>query len=322
MKRLMGLIVLLALLTGIAAGCAQTPPENRSTPESTSSVPEKAGWPRTITDAAGHEVVLEKQPERITLLHTFYMEHFLLLGTPPTASSIGNALGQTEALQQSEMFGPFLKDVEIMNLGSASEINLETILESDPDVIVTFSTQGGLDKTYDQLVQIAPVVLLDYTSSWQDQLRDCAEIVGKEDEAQSMITEIEKTIADTKEAMASYADRTFALFRTDGKNFITRGNAAYYETFGITKPKGYPDTYETVSLEAVAEMNPYYIVFQHNHEAAAAFVKSMEASSVWQSIDAVKNGRIYYFDENMNTFGPLALRLTAEKLAEIYSGQT
>ncbi|MDU6345387.1 MAG: ABC transporter substrate-binding protein [Clostridium sp.] len=171
-------------------------------------------------------------------------------------------------------------------------------------------------------MQIAPVVLLDYTSSWQDQLRDCAEIVGKEDEAQSMITEIEKTIADTKEAMAPYADRTFALFRTDGKNFITRGNAAYYETFGITKPKGYPDTYETVSLEAVAEMNPYYIVFQHNHEAAAAFVKSMEASSVWQSIDAVKNGRIYYFDENMNTFGPLALRLTAEKLAEIYSGQT
>ena len=250
------------------------------------------------------------------------MEHFLLLGTPPTASSIGNALGQTEALQQSEMFGPFLKDVEIMNLGSASEINLETILESDPDVIVTFSTQGGLDKTYDQLVQIAPVVLLDYTSSWQDQLRDCAEIVGKEDEAQSMITEIEKTIADTKEAMAPYADRTFALFRTDGKNFITRGNAAYYETFGITKPKGYPDIYETVSLEAVAEMNPYYIVFQHNHEAAAAFVKSMGASSVWQSIDAVKNGRIYYFDENMNTFGPLALRLTAEKLAEIYSGQT
>ncbi|MDU6345386.1 MAG: hypothetical protein E6593_01415 [Clostridium sp.] len=143
MKRLMGLIVLLALLTGIAAGCAQTPPENRSTPESASSAPEKAGWPRTITDAAGHEVVLEKQPERITLLHTFYMEHFLLLDTPPTASSIGNALGQTEALQQSEMFGPFLKDVEIMNLGSASEINLETILESDPDVIVTFSTQGG-----------------------------------------------------------------------------------------------------------------------------------------------------------------------------------
>lgn len=334
MKRLMGLIVSLALLTGILAGCAQTPADNTSTSESTSAAAESSGapestepsatleeaaWPRTITDAAGHEVVLEKKPKQITLLHTYYMEHFLLLGEPPTASALGNALGQTEAIEKTEMFGPYLEGVEIMDLGSAREINLEAILESEPDIIVTFSAQGGLDKTYDQLVQIAPVVLLDYAASWQDQLRGCAEIVGKEDEAQSVIAEIEKTISDTKEAMGRYADRTFALFRTDGKDFITRGDAKYYETFGITKPEGYPDTWETVSLEAVAEMNPYYIVFQHNHEAAAAFVESLGSSSVWQSIDAVKNERIYYFEDSMNTFGPLALRLTAAKLVELYS---
>lgn len=318
MKRLMGLVVSLALLTGILTGCAGTPIENSNTnpPEST---PSATAWPRTITDAAGHEVVLEKQPERIALLHTFYMEHFFLLGTQPTASAIGNSLGQTEALEKSEMFGPYLKGVEIIDLGSAREINLEAILESEPDVIVTFSTQGGLDKTYDQLVQIAPVVLLDYAASWQDQLLGCAEIVGKKDEAQSIITEIEKTISDAKEVTAQYTDRTFALLRTDGKDFIARGDAKYYETFGITKPEGYPDTWETVSLEAVAEMNPYYIVFQHNYEAAAAFVESLGPSSVWQSLDAVKNGRIYYFDESMNTFGPLALRLTAEKLVQLYS---
>lgn len=318
MKKLMGLIVSFVLLTGVLAGCAGTPAEksNTSPPESTPSV---TAWPRTITDAAGHEVVLEKQPKRITLLHTYYMEHFFLLGTPPTASAIGNSLGQTEALEKSEMFGPYLKGVEIIDLGSAREINLEAVLESKPDVIVTFSAQGGLDKTYDQLVQIAPVVLLDYAAPWQDQLLDCAEIVGKEAEAQNLIAEIEKTISDTKEKMAQYADRTFALFRTDGKAFITRGDAKYYKTFGITKPQGYPDTWETVSLEAVAGMNPYYIVFQHNHAAAAAFVESLKYSSVWQSIDAVKNGRIYYFDENMNTFGPLALRLTAEKLVQFYS---
>jgi iron complex transport system substrate-binding protein len=328
MKRLMGLVASLVLLTGILAGCAGAPAENSNTssPESAPSATqpsqtsnEEAAWPRTITDAAGHKVVLEKQPKRITLLHTYYMEYFFLLGTPPTASAIGNALGQTEALEKSEMFAPYLKGAEIMDLGSAREINLEAILESDPDVIVTFSAQGGLDKTYDQLVQIAPVVLLDYAAPWQDQLLDCAEIVGRESEAKNLITEIEKTISDTKKTMAQYADRTFALFRTDGKDFITRGDAKYYKTFGITKPEGYPDTYETVSLEAVAEMNPYYIVFQHNYAAATAFVESLKSSSVWQSIDAVKNGRIYYFDENMNTFGPLALRLTAEKLVQLYS---
>jgi len=309
-------MVSLVLCAGLLVGC-QGDPEGPD-PSGTLN-PDGSAWPRTITDAAGHEVVLEKQPERIALLHTVYLEHFLLLGTPPTASAIGNILGQTEALEDSEMFAPYLEGVEIIDLGSAREVNLEAILESNPDVIVTFSAHVGLEKTYDQLVQIAPVVLLDYTASWQDQLLECAEVVGKEAEAQKLIGEIEKAISDAKKAMEQYSDRTFALFRTDGKNFITRGNAKYYETFGITKPEGYPDTYETVSLEAVAEMNPYYIVFQHNYKAAKGFVESLEASSVWQSLDAVKNGRLYYFDENMNSFGPLAMRLTAEKLTKLYS---
>jgi iron complex transport system substrate-binding protein len=76
-----------------------------------------------------------------------------------------------------------------------------------------------------------------------------------------------------------------------------------------------------MSLEAVAEMNPYYIVFQHNYEAASAFVENQSSFSVWRSMDAVKNGRIYYFDENMNSYGPLAMRLGAEKLARLYSGE-
>jgi iron complex transport system substrate-binding protein len=328
MKKLLGLLVSITLLIGLLAGCVATPENNTNagtptvsntdTPEPTQS--EEPAWPRTITDAAGHEVVLEKEPERITLLHVFYMEEFLLLGTPPTASAIGNALGQMDALEASEMYAPYLENLEIMNLGSAREINLEAILESNPDVIVTHAAQGGVADVYDQLVQIAPVVLLDYTASWQDQLLDCAEVVGKEAEAQKLIAEIEPAISSAKDAAAQHTDRTLALFRTDGKNFMPQGAAAYYDTFGLKKPEGFPDTSgESLSLEAVVEMNPYYIVFQHNYDASVTFVESMESSSVWQSLDAVKNGRIYYFDENMNTFGPRAMQLASEKLAEIYS---
>jgi iron complex transport system substrate-binding protein len=328
MKKLIGFLVSIALLAGLLIGCAGTPDnsgtgtpattESENTPESDKS--ETAVWPRTITDAAGHQVVLAKEPKRITLLHVFYLEEFLLLGTPPTASAIGNVLGQMEALDESEMYAPYLEGVDIMDLGSAREINLEAILESNPDVIVTHAAQGGVADVYDQLVQIAPVVLLDYTASWQDQLLDCAEIVGKEDEAQKLIAEIEPAISSTKDVAAQHTDRTFALFRTDGKNFMPQGAAAYYDTFGLSKSEGFPDASgESLSLEAVAEMDPYYIVFQHNYDASVAFVESMESSSVWQSLDAVKQGRIYYFDENMNTFGPRAMQLAAEKLADIYS---
>jgi iron complex transport system substrate-binding protein len=329
MKKYLSVLLAFGLSISILSACSGNPPSQEpdvpaasSEPASDAALtePESAAWPRTVTDAAGHAAVLAKKPERITLLHVFYLEEFLLLGTPPVACAIGNALGQMEALDESEMFAPYLEGMEIMNLGSAREINLEAILESEPDVIVTHAAQGGVADVYDRLVQIAPVVLLDYTAPWQDQLLGCAEIVGKEAEAQKLISEIEPAVSGVKDMAARHTDRTFALFRTDGKIFMPQGAAAYYSTFGLTKPERFPDASgESLSLEAVAEMNPYYIVFQHNYDVSVSFVNSMESSSVWQSLDAVKNGRIYYFDENMNTFGPRAMQLAAEKLAEIYS---
>ncbi len=329
MKKIIVLIASLVLLTGVLAGCSAAPAGNDGASENTPAdvqesekddviQEDEAAWPRTIIDGAGNEIVLEKAPERVSLLHIIYMEHFLLLDSPPTASVIGNKLGQTELLEDSEMFAPYVADFDIEVLGSARDLNLEAVLESDPDVMVTFYNPAGL-ATYDQLVQIAPVVQIDFSVSWQEQFLAIAQILGKDEDAQSIIKEIEKTLSDAKEELSKYSDKTFALFRTDGKGFIAQGGAAYYEILGLTKPEGFGDVAETLSLEAVAEMNPSYIVFQHNYEISKALVDSVESSSVWQSIDAVKNGHVYYFDENMNSFGPLALKLASKKITEIYS---
>lgn len=278
---------------------------------------EEAAWPRTIIDATGSEIVLEAKPERVTLLHVVYLEHFLALGVPPTAAALGNAQGDMEALEVSELLWPHLKDKEIFMLGNSQNLSLEAVLSSQPDVIVTFYNPAGLDQ-YDQLAEIAPVIQINYGDTWQDQLMVCAQIMGLESKAEEIIESVEQSISKTKETLEPYADRTFALFRTDGKSFISQGTAKYYELFGLTKPEGFTDKADTLSLEAVAEMNPYYIVFQHNLEVAQAFVGSMEESSVWQSLDAVKNDRVYYFDENMNSFGPLSLELGAEKITALY----
>lgn len=333
MKKIMGLIVSIVLLAGILAGCAGTPAGNNTgAPEDTppavqTSAPHptqpvqasdnEAAWPRTIKDAAGYEVVLEAKPERITMLHTYPLEFFLALDVKPTATARANLLGEVADLSGSELYSPYVDGLDMMDLGSALEINLEAVLASDPDVIVTFAGHRGVDAIHEQLVAAAPVVYIDYSASWQDQLAFCAEIFGKEDEVDGIVSDIEATIADANKVLEQYSDRTLAFFRTDGKNFIALGGAAYYDTFKITKPEGFPA--ENISLEAVADMNPYYIVFQHNYEASVAFVESMASSSVWNALDAVKNGRVYYFDEEMNTFGPLTMRLAAEKLTELYT---
>jgi len=317
MKKLTALILSLVLLTGLLAGCAGAPAVSTTdtTPQTTNGSP---SWPRTITDAAGKKVVLKKQPKRIALLHSLYLEYFFALGTPPVASmgaSTGNAM---KALETWETLKPYAGTANIIDLGSARDLNLEAILEANPDVIVTFKGQGHLDKIYDQLVQIAPVVQVDFSASWQNQTLACAKIVGKEAFAQDFIKETETIISAAKNKLNNHSGRTLALFRTDGKSFISRGTEDYYNTFGISKPAAYPDYYQALSLESVAAMSPDYIIFQDSSQNAQTFVKSQESSSVWQALPAVKNGHVLYFDDSLNTFGPLAMRLTADKLVQVF----
>ncbi|SBV98373.1 Oligopeptide ABC transporter, oligopeptide-binding protein [uncultured Eubacteriales bacterium] len=332
MKRWMQLLLSLVLATSVLAGCAGTPANNTQSPAPESSpsaaapseptptpaaTPE-AAWPRTIVDATGAEIVLEKEPERVTLLHVVYLEHLLALGTPPTAAALGNAQGAMESLEVSELYAPYLAGKDITMLGNSKDLSVEAVLASEPDVIITFYNPASAELV-EQLAEIAPVVQISYADTWQNQLMLCAQVLGKETEAETVTNDVEKIIADTKEVLAPYADRTFGLFRTDGKSFIAQGTAQFYKEFGLTKPSGFTDKADTLSLEAVAEMNPYYIVFQHNVEVTEAFIKSMEDNTVWQSLDAVKNGRVYIYDENMNSFGPLSFKLGAEKITALYT---
>lgn len=319
MKRLMGLIVSLVLLTVLLIGCTGTPEKNTiSTTETNINNAEASAWPRTITDTAGNKVVIKEQPKKIALLHSMYLEYFFALETPPSASAGASRGDAMKVVREWETLKSYKGTADIIDLGSSRNLNLEAILEAKPDVIVTFKGHVNLDKIYDQLVQIAPVVLIDYKDSWQKQTLACAEIVGKEDFAKNIIKETEETISSAKEKLSKHSDQTIGLFRTRGKSFVSRGNKEYYETFGISKPDGYPDTYEAISLEGVAKMNPDYIVFQDFMDTAQAFVNTQEASSVWNDMNAVKNGNVIYFDDSLNTFGPISMKLTAEKLVEIF----
>lgn len=321
MKKFMGLLASLIFLTGIFSGCADTPVKdinNNTNLETTNA--DNNEWPRTIVDAAGNQVTLEKKPERIAILHSLYLEYFFALETPPCASagsSVGDAM---KAIENWETLKPYKGVANILDLGSSRQLNLEAILQSAPDVIITFKSHGGIDEIYDQLVKIALVVLLDFEKPWQQQTLDCAQIIGKEDFAKELIEKTENEISFAKEIIETKSHKTFAIFRTDGgKSFVTRGDNVYYDTFGLTMPQEYPDQYKTVSLETLAQMNPDYIVLQDFIDTSKTFVKNQETSSVWQKINAVNNENIYYFDDSLNTFGPLSMQLTAKKLKEIYS---
>ncbi|WP_088835257.1 iron-siderophore ABC transporter substrate-binding protein [Paenibacillus tyrfis] len=318
MNRWIYLIVSLVILTGALAGCSGThksgQPGGASTPEA--GMPEKGEWPRTITDAAGNKVVLKVRPERIAVLHPLYLDYFFALDMPPIASgSAANAMKEFATLQ------PYRGKAEIADLGSGRDLNMEAIIASKPDVIVTF--KGHVDANYEELSKIAPVIQIDYSDKWENATRICARIIGKEDFAERLIKETKDMIEKAKAQMGDRKNKSFALLRVDSKaNFTAQGtnNTTYYnETtgFGLKKPDRYPENGTALSLEALVEMNPDYIIIQHHLDVAAAAIQEKEASAVWKSLKAVKNNHVLLFDNSLNTGSVLAIRLAAENFMKL-----
>ncbi|KOY16583.1 ABC transporter substrate-binding protein [Paenibacillus xylanivorans] len=313
MNRLIGWIASIIILAGVLAGCSETPVA--VTPEA--SKIEGEGWPRTIKDASDNGVVLEKRPERIAVLHPLYLDYFFALDTPPIAST-----SAAEALEKFATLQPYAESADIIDLGSDSA-NLEKIIAAQPDVIVTF--KGSVDTIYDELNKIAPVILIDYTDTWEKTTMLLAEVVGKEKLAEETIKETQEMIVKTKEQLSTLENKTFALLRVDSKaNFNAQGskNTMYYNQtsgFGLSAPKGYPEGGESLSLEGLSDMNPDYIIIQHDIDVAKAALKEKESSKVWNSLEAVKNNHVLIFDNSLNSASILAVRLASEyflKLAE------
>lgn len=334
MNRWIGLLVSLVILTTILAGCSGTS-TNTSAPAtaandtkvnesgetagantSDTSKPDTGTWPRTITDAAGHEIVLQERPERIAVLHPLYMDYFFALGTPPIASGSAES-----ALKDFATLQPYAGTAEIIDLGSGRDLNLEAIMATSPDVIVTF--KGHIDANYDELSKIAPVVQIDYGDTWEQATMLCAQIIGKEREAEQLIQDTREMIAKTKEKLSDLKDKSFALLRVDSKaNFTAQGvkNTVYYNEatgFGLLKPEKYPEDSQTLSLEALSEMNPDYIIIQHDPRVAEAAVQEKETMAVWKSLKAVKNDHVLFFDGSLNSGSVLAIRLAADEFMKL-----
>jgi hypothetical protein len=58
MKKFIGLMLSIVLLTGILAGCAKTSADSEATTQDAAD----STWPRTIEDALGKQITLEKSP--------------------------------------------------------------------------------------------------------------------------------------------------------------------------------------------------------------------------------------------------------------------
>lgn len=322
MKRFLGLLLSVVMLTGILSGCAETPVENSgtSTPESspattgTSASDESkaaSAWPRTITDDAGNEIVLEKKPERIVSTDWIITEPLMALEVPPLAS------GSVDAMSEWETTKAFFEKHRVENLGWP--LNFEEIISLNPDLIlINSSTENDI---VEQLEKIAPCIVLDIslTTMWNDRLTKVANIVGAEDTAMEFIENTQHEL-DTARTNFSNMDKKVVFITAMTTKSIYAHSVDQLNMFydsdqglGLVAPEGWPDETAVISLEILAEIDPDYIFVAIQDQE---YMDEISSTSVWKALSAVKESRVYPFDYSGITGGPLATKYSVKVLSD------
>lgn len=274
------------LLTGtvLLAGCGAT------TDPSTTN--EATGEKITITDFNNREITVNGVPDKIAALsigetNIIYSLEGSLVGRPTTEVPL-----QWES------------SYDVREIGTTHEVDLEQIAYVKPQVVLAHNIMN--EKDVAKLESIGAKVILTSGNSVADiqrQITLFGDLLQKQSKAEQLVAEIDSKLAElaaasqeSVPALIVYgAPGTFMaalpsslagdLLSLAGGNNI----AADYPQLA-----SYPQ-YATLDMERIVESNPQAIFIMTHadpEDVKNSFIREMEASSAWNSIDAVKNGRI------------------------------
>lgn len=108
-----------------------------------------------------------------------------------------------------------LADSEPETVADATSINFEAVANANPDLIVGVSS-GMTQEDYETLSEIAPTLpqsdeWVDYGVPWQDQTLVIGQAMGREDEANRLISDLEEEFAATREEYPQLEGATIAV---------------------------------------------------------------------------------------------------------------
>lgn len=203
----------------VLAGCGQ------DTPDAAQAASEDTTSSRTVQHPFG-ETVVPANPQRVAVLDgDRTLEAVIALGIDPVAAIKPPLTGDYSSVVRAEL------DTEPVDIGSAGAgVNTETLLTTEPDLIVMRNTAEESREVYDQLRSIAPTVVVDYTDAgWKDTLHQIAGFLDKTEIADTLINDYNTAVARARETLDTEgATMTVARIRTDSVRYMTQNGSFPY----------------------------------------------------------------------------------------------
>jgi iron complex transport system substrate-binding protein len=192
---LAGLVALALTLGACSSAADETSTDDTGT---TAAVAEDDGaWPRTIEHAAGSTEIPE-QPVRIVSTSPSLTGSLLAVDAPVVATASALVSNLTDDQGFFVQWADVADERGVEVLYTDLELDLDAVDAFAPDLIIGSANGGDTTlEAYDQLSEIAPTVLIDYsTSTWQTLTTEIAAAVGLEDEAEQVIADYDAWVVD------------------------------------------------------------------------------------------------------------------------------
>jgi iron complex transport system substrate-binding protein len=313
------LLISLVMFLGACSGSSNPGSSNAGTgtanPSEAPNDKTALAAPITIKHLQG-EITFENVPKKIVVLDVQYADQMLALGVQPA----GSVIAETD-----NGLPPYLGDKmsNIPLLGTYVEPNLEGIIPIGPDLIVATEFHN---KIYEDLLKIAPTIMLERNEDWQTVLLKFGQILNKQQEAQKLVDGYKQKISDLKMALADkMKGKTVALVRPRDKMIrlqttLHRTSQILYDDLGLTPPQmavNSKDSSTMISLEVMPQLaadHMFLLQDDTNSELTAGF----QSTSIWKNLKAVKENQVYV--ENtaqwIGYYGPLAINLIVDQIAD------
>lgn len=267
-----------------------------------------SAFPVTIEHKFG-STTLTEAPERVVVIGYSEQDAYFALGVAPVAVRYwyGDAPNAIFEWAQDEANGA---TPEVLNMPFGN-LNYEAILALQPDVISAV-VAGITEEEYNTLSQIAPTIAqsdeyIDFGVPWQEVTRIAGAVVGKSDEAEARISDVEAQFAAAREAHPAFDGKNIAVAynygeaRTYGYYTDQDSRARFFTNLGFVVPAALNEAagesfYADLSTERIDLLNQDVLVFL-GLKFADGGRDAIEADPLIQQLAVYQEGRVVYVPE-------------------------
>ena len=195
--------------------------------------------------------------------------------------------------------------------GKKANLNKEALMSAAPDVVIDMGeikgTKEEMAKELDDLQHdvMIPVIFIEaYLDNTPDVFRTLGKLLDEEEKCEKLAVFAEEALNMAEEARKAITEQVTVYYSSsdDGLDAIAEGNfhGEVIEKVGAKNvvPSTFGSSSNKVSMEQLYIWDPDVIILSNED----AYNSVIAETSSWQTLDAVKNGRVYLVPEIINNW--------------------